>query len=100
MPEHFLNITGTDYLVLDDYQEIDGLGEIDGTPDVIELLYTEEDVDQYVTYPEENQNGYGVIVSYDSWNGVLPGPTNTIKMIAPTGVKEGYSIDAGGIVKI
>ena len=53
-----------------------------------------------MTYPEENQNGYDVLVSYESWNGVWPGLTKTIKMISPTGVKEGYSINAGGIVKM
>ena len=31
---------------------------------------------------------------------MIAGPTETVKMIAPTGVKEGYSINAGGIVRI
>ena len=57
-------MTGTDFVILEDYQEVDGLEEIDGVPDIISLLYTEEGVDQYVTYPEPNQNGYDVFVDY------------------------------------
>ena len=64
VPQNFLNVTGTDFVILEDYQEVDGLEEIDGVPDIISLLYTEEGVDQYVTYPESNQNGYDVFADY------------------------------------
>ena len=46
-----LNVTGTDYLVVDDYQESVPTTEIDGKPNIIDLLYTEEGVDQYPSFP-------------------------------------------------
>ena len=53
VPQNLLNVTGTDYLVVDDYQEGVPYTEIDGKINVIDLLYTEEGVDQYPGYPSD-----------------------------------------------
>jgi len=38
-------------VIVDEYQEGPDIDKIDGVPDLIELLYSEEDIDQYTTYP-------------------------------------------------
>ena len=50
------------------------------------MLYTDEGVDQYVTYPLNNTNGYGVLSSANE-NDNFTRPTSTIKIIVPTGDK-------------
>jgi len=51
----------------------------------VTMLYTDEGVDQYVTYPLNNTNGYDVLSSavFDNFTR----PTNTIKTIVPTADK-------------
>ena len=44
VPQNLLNVTGTDYVVVNDYQESISVTEIDGKPNIIDLLYTEEGI--------------------------------------------------------
>ena len=45
VPRNLLNVTGTEYMVVDDYQGNVPVTEIDGKPNIIDLLYTEEGID-------------------------------------------------------
>jgi len=58
---NLLNVTGTDFLIVDEYQQGVEISEIDGKPNIVELLYTEEMVNQYITSPKPDQNGYNVV---------------------------------------
>ena len=40
-----LNVTGTDYLIVDSYLDEVEVTEVDGKPNIVDLLYTEEGVD-------------------------------------------------------
>ena len=48
-----------------------------------------------MTYPQKNTNGYGVLSKDDN---DFDRPTNTIKIVAPTGDKQGLNVEPGGIV--
>ena len=58
VPRNYFNVTTTKFVIVDEYQEGPDIDKIDGVPDLIELLYSDEDIDQYVTYPNPKNNGY------------------------------------------
>ena len=97
VPTNFFNVTSTEFFLYNSIQGGVGVDEVSGKPDVVSMLYTDEGVDQYVTYPGTQVNGYGVLS-----NAVndFPGDTDTIKMIAPTGIKQGLNVEPGGIVMV
>ena len=60
IPEKFFNVTGTKFYEYNDLQESNqkDSDELSITPqDAISLLYSNEDIDQYVTYPFAETNG-------------------------------------------
>ena len=91
VPQNLLNVTGTDYVVVNDYQESIPVTEIDGKPNIIDLLYTEEGIDQYPAYPSTDISEYDVAKDIKE----LEVSTNTIKFILPTGVEQGLNAKAG-----
>jgi hypothetical protein len=76
-------VTGTQFFLYNSIQQDIQFDQIGGKPDVVSLLYTDEGVDQYVTYPNHNTNGYGVLSNINSDFG---GFTDTIKAIVPTSI--------------
>ena len=79
--KNLFNVTGTEFYLIDELQEDVEVDEYDGKRDAIALLYTEDGIDQYVTYPSTNRNGYNTIITNQSFNGT----TETIKMLLPSG---------------
>ena len=77
---------------------------VDGEKDAISLLYSREDVDQYITYPIANQNGYNVTLgkptntsdAVESWD--LKGPTWTVKMLITGALESHLSVDSGDLL--
>ena len=61
---------------------------------MIDLLYTQDGVDQYPTYPSNNASAYNIvqttipIVDY----------TDTIKLLVSSGLEDFYSASAGDIL--
>ena len=64
-----------------------------GKDDAISLLYSDKEVDEYVSFPSENQNGYDVL---DNGNGTdISGPTWTMKMLVSGTFRSLFSIEPG-----
>ena len=61
VPQDLLTVTGTEFLVVDDYQEEVPVTEIDDKPNVIDLLYTDEGVNQYPSYPSTDIKDYNIL---------------------------------------
>lgn len=57
-----------------------------------------DDVEQYVTYPNAEQNGYGILSNGDTGTS-HPGPTWTLKMLITGALKNSYSVSAGDLIK-
>lgn len=45
IPRNLLNVTGTESLIVSSYQNEVDITEIDGKPNVVDLLYTDDGVD-------------------------------------------------------
>lgn len=78
-------MTGTDFLIVDSYQDDVPITKIDGKPNLVDLLYTDDGINQYENYPSPYQTAYDVVdtVNMDD----LMGVTDTIKVLMPTGLK-------------
>ena len=73
----------------------------DGKVDAVALLYSENDVTQYPTYPENNQDGNDIAVQYDlDYYKKNTAPTWTVKMLLAYGVAGYYSIEGGSNMRL
>lgn len=84
VPENFLNVTGTDFY---DYKEVQRHVEgtrktADGKFDAISLLYSDDAVDQYQSFPFAEQNGNQIFTGAKRGKNHV-GPTWTLKMLIP-----------------
>mmetsp|Transcript_29050 Transcript_29050/g.36007 ORF Transcript_29050/g.36007 Transcript_29050/m.36007 type:complete len:158 (-) Transcript_29050:439-912(-) len=93
---NLLNVTGTEFLVVDSYQTEVPVPIIDGKPNVIELLYTKEGITKYPTYPEPDRNAYQIGDTLDDTLYNLS--TDTYRYLVPTGLKGLFSAEAGATV--
>ena len=97
VPENFLNVTLDELYVYNELQSnVDYERTSIGQKDAISLLYNEDEVDQYVTYPSKNQNGYNIISNDGSDD--MQGPTWTLKMLIAGIYSSVYSVDVGDIL--
>ena len=64
------------------------------------MLYSDEDVDQYVTYPHPETNGYKVINNGAKENDgtSAPGPTWTLKMLMSGAMQDRFSVKPGQLI--
>ena len=67
--------------------------------DAISLLYSQEDIDQYVTYPFAETNGYEVLSNAEHAL-TIPGPTWTLNMLMAGGLSNYYSVNAGDTILV
>ena len=97
VPEKFFNVTGTEFY---EYKELQPGVKAKETPsgekDAISLLYSDESVDQYVTYPFAEINGYKVINNGQGVN--QAGPTWTLKMLITGALTDHFSVKAGDLL--
>lgn len=53
VPRNFLQVVNPDYYIPTDMQDVSGVGDLsDGKVDAVGLLYSDQDVEQYPTFPE------------------------------------------------
>ena len=74
------------------YQDEESVYEVDGKPNVVDLLYTEDGINQYPTYDSDDANAYKVI---DNNVGGVVAPTSTVRLLVPSGLEELYSAEVG-----
>ena len=91
MQTNYLNVTGTDYLVVDSYEEEVPITEVDGKPNVIDLLYTQDGIEQYPTYPSNNGSAYNIVQTTTPIYVV----TNTMRLLVSSGLEAWYSASVG-----
>ena len=97
VPENFFNITGTDFYEYKDLQSgVTATETASGQKDAISLLYSDEGVDQYVTYPFAEINGYKVINNSNGIN--QTGPTWTLKVLITGALTNLFSVKAGDLL--
>ena len=93
VPENFMNVALGGLYVYDDLQDgVDMTETPEGQKDAISLLYSDEEIDEYVSYPTDNQDGYGVI---HNGNGSLEGPTWTLKLLMSGTFQNMFSTETG-----
>ena len=61
MPSNLLNVTYAEFYIPDDMQDVSGVSDLpNGKVDAVGLLFSENNLDQYPTYPGEDQDAYEV----------------------------------------
>lgn len=86
-----------DFVVVDDYQQNVPCTEIDGKPNIIDMLYTQEGIDQYPGHPHSDFKKYDIVREQSN---KIYNPTDTIRVLAPTGVRSGFDAAPGEIILI
>ena len=98
MPKNLLNVLDSKYLVIDDVQSISESETLsDGKVDVVGLLFSDEDVYQYPTYPSDDQDAYEIGMSYEDDQNT--GSTKNIPVLLSAGLSGVLGIEAGGKVR-
>lgn len=94
VPPNYLNVTLDELYVYDSLQSgVDTTKTSNGKKDAISLLYSQEEVDQYVTYPLDDQNGYKILSNANADD--MTGPTWTLKMLIAGTFETVYSAGVG-----
>ena len=52
IPQNLLNVTGSKFFLYNEMVDGKSLETIDDKPDVVQLLYSDEEIEQYSAYPE------------------------------------------------
>ena len=99
VPENFLEVADLEFYVPTDIQAgVTSNKTASGKLDAIGLLYSDEHVDEYPSYPSDNTDYYNVSVTNNPNHN--EGPTWTLKMILPSGVRHAMNaLNAGDIVR-
>ena len=61
VPSNLLNVTYAEFYVPDDMQDVTGVPNLpDGKIDAVGLLFSDNNLDQYPTYPDNDQDAYKI----------------------------------------
>jgi len=81
VPKNFLNVTLDELYVYDSLQDdVETTETTNGKKDAISLLYSTEDVEEYVTFPMNHINGYETLANSEDGKNLI-GPTWTLKVL-------------------
>ena len=85
IPSNLLNVTYNEFYIPDDMQDVNGVDDLpDGKINAVGLLFSDDDIDQYPTYPSDNQDAYDIGRQYKTTYNV--GPTQNIKVLLSSGL--------------
>lgn len=99
VPSNFFDVADTEFYLPDETQDVSGVGKTsDGKVNIIESLFSTEDLYTYPTYPEYDQDYYHIGVQEDlTYN--LDKPTSNIPIMLSYGLKNALALEAGQLIK-
>ena len=98
VPDNYLEVTDNAFYYPKDFQDGIKVNKTStGHPDAVQMLYTDESVNYYPTYPSNNTNMYNI--SFGRMNERMLF-TETIKILIPVAFQPALSSGAGDIVRL
>lgn len=98
VPPNFLNVTDLAFYYPKDVQDdVKVNTTASGRPNAVAMLYSDEQVDEYPTYPGTDTDYYNVTVG--AYNG-RERFTETIKILIPSGFEDKLSATAGDVIRL
>ena len=99
MPENFLSVADIEFYYPQSLQDnVQTNSTVNGYRNAIEMLYSDQLVSQYPSYPGNDTDYYDIIVGSD------PNPdqkfTETMKILLPAGLEDILSIKSGDIIRL
>ena len=98
VPPNYLNVTDLEYYYPKDLQKDVPVNKtLNGGTDAVAMLYSNDQVNEYPTYPTNDTDYYNVVVGQVNERQRF---TETIKMLLPSGLRSKLSATAGDIIRL
>ena len=79
---------------------VSGVSDLsNGKPDVVSMLYSDNDLYQYPTYPSDDQDAYGIAVQYNQTYYERGATTVDVPMLVPYGLSGPMGLSAGDRIR-
>jgi hypothetical protein len=100
VPRNFFNVTGTDFYIPTEMQKVSSVPKLpDGKIDGVGLLYSNESMYTYPTYPGDDQDAYNIGVQDDVNYSKKGTSTLDFGMLLPYGLSGPMGISAGDLIR-
>ena len=100
VPSNLLNVTDNSFYIPTEMEKVSGVAKLpDGKIDAVGLLYSDEDLYTYPTYPGDNQDAYNIGVQYSTNYAKKGTSTRDMRMLLPYGLSGLMGLSAGDLVR-
>ena len=100
VPENFLNVALDEYLLPSDSMSVNGISELpSGQKNVVEMLYSHDNLYRYPTYPGDDQDAFDIGIQYNATYAERGATVMDVPMLLSEGLSGPIGLSAGDRVR-